>query len=298
MKYVQAVSIFHKFMSRGVRCHTRRVSESDVASGWQLDTIDPITSMDFSGLLTAIGIDADDSPGAALTWFTDYEFKEALYVDDRFEMYLVYYSGSDPHNPPIQRPLRKYSWNYGGLIVFDPDGSSASHQIRFTNPSLQSPPSTFPLQNLPNPEENACPGDGPMSTNLSDSSRELVKYYYLDILGRNPDSIGWNNWTANIAPCIFEWNCLRIARPNVGVQFFWGDEFRQQIAQIDPVMASGTGPDYNRRFVYWCYRKLLRREPDQTGWDNWTNTLNATGDYNSVVFGFIYSSEYRNRQFQ
>lgn len=136
-----------------------------------------------------------------------------------------------------------------------------------------------------------------MSTNLSDSSRELVKFYYDDILLRNPDTLGWNNWTSNIAQCIFEWNCLRIARPNVGVQFFWSNEFRQNISQIDPIMAAGPGSsaDYNRRFVYWCYVALLDRFPDPQGWDNWTNTLNATGDYNAVVFGFIYSTEYRNR---
>ena len=148
--------------------------------------------------------------------------------------------------------------------------------------------------------EVPCPGDGALSTNPIDSSRELVKYYYLDILNRNPDTIGWNNWTSNIAQCIFEWNCLRIQRPNVAVQFLWSYEFRQQIAQDDPKMAAGPdGTDeYNRRFVYWCYKKLLRREPDYDGYNNWVNTLNATGDYNAVVFGFIYSYDYRNRAFQ
>jgi len=298
VKYVQAVSLFHKFMSRGVRCHTRRTSEFDVASGWQLDTKDPITSLDFAGeVLTAIGIDANDSPGVPLTWFTDYEFKEVLYVDDRFEMYLVYYSGNDPHSPPIQRVLGKYAWNYGGLVVFDHDDiNGGQHRIRFRNPVLQSPPSSFPLQTYSNPEEGACPGST-LSDNKSDSARELVKYYYLDILKRNPDTIGWNNWTVNIAQCIFDWNCLRVARPNVGVQFLWSYEFRNRIADVDPKMAAGPDgtSEYNRRFVYWCYKTLLDREPDYDGYNNWVNTLNATGDYNAVVFGFIYSNDYRNR---
>jgi len=89
-----------------------------------------------------------------------------------------------------------------------------------------------------------------------------------------------------------------MARPEVAVKFFWGGEFRQQIASIDPKMAAGPdgSAEYNRRFVYWCYRTLLDREPDYDGYNNYVNTLNATGDYNAVVFNFIYSVEYRNRQ--
>ena len=76
----------------------------------------------------------------------------------------------------------------------------------------------------------------------------------------------------------------------------WGYEFRGiALANDDSVMAAGpdNSPEYNRRFVYWCYRTLLGRYPDAQGWDNATSKLNSTGDYAAVVFDIIYSTEYR-----
>jgi len=312
VKFVQAISTLRKRYEMGLRCDTHRTDEGNIASGWQLDTTDPYSEglgalQRFSILGTPLApgsdfsIATDDFPGSALTRVFDYQFVHAMYIDDRFETYVVYFAGDSAGTPLFQRPLAKLVWNWGGLVVFDADG----HHIRYSNAAPgnrtgEATNSMVAMQgNVLNNSDVPCPGDGPLSTNRIDSSRELVKYYYRDILGRNPDSIGWNNWTSNISQCVFEWSCLRTARPNTGVQFFWGYEFRQQIAQEDPVMAAGPGTsaEYNRRFVYWCYKKLLRRDPDEMGWNNWTNTLNATGDYNAVVFGFIYSSEYRDRPF-
>jgi len=172
VKYVQAYSMFHKLMSRGIRCETSRSSEADVASGWRADRQDPTKDIysldsfnDFSGLLTSIGIDENDSPQRVLTHFYDDEFVDALYVDDRAETYLVYYSGSDPYNPPIQRPLAKYAWNWGGLVVFDWNGVDAVHHLRSTNPVVSSPSSPFPL-NLPgSKDEVPCPDGTPFTNN-------------------------------------------------------------------------------------------------------------------------------------
>ena len=299
VKYVQATSTFHKLMSRGIRCVTRRVSEADVASGWELDTIDPITFLDFSGLLTAIGIDADDSPGRSLTRFTDYEFVESLYVDDRFEMYLVYYAGNAA-DPVIQRSLAKYAWNYGGLVVFDPDeANGGQHRIRFTNPVLQSPPSALPLRSDSNPQDATCPGGPTMSDHPIDSSRELVKYYYLDILKRSPDASGWNYHTSRVAQCVFDLGCNITMRTHVALGFLFSPEFIQ--LSNDPVMANPPGSpnfnasEYNPRFIFWCYNRFLERAPDSGGFDYYMNILNTSGDYSRVVFGFIYSPEYRSR---
>lgn len=55
--------------------------------------------------------------------------------------------------------------------------------------------------------------------------------------------------------------------------------------------------EYNRRFIFWCYRSFLRRDPDPASWDAWTNILNSSGDYASIVYGFVYSAEYRDRLF-
>ncbi len=52
---------------------------------------------------------------------------------------------------------------------------------------------------------------------------------------------------------------------------------------------------FNRGFVSMLYFGLLRRNPDATGFNNWLTQLNSTGDQRSIVFGFIYSTEYRSR---
>jgi hypothetical protein len=52
---------------------------------------------------------------------------------------------------------------------------------------------------------------------------------------------------------------------------------------------------FNRGFVSMLYFGYLHRDPDTIGFDNWLQTLNQTGDYRHLTFGFIYSTEYRSR---
>jgi hypothetical protein len=56
---------------------------------------------------------------------------------------------------------------------------------------------------------------------------------------------------------------------------------------------------YNRGFVSMMYFGFVRRDPDQTGFNNYMNNLNQAGDWNQkvrqMVFDFIYSTEYRGR---
>lgn len=232
--------------------------------------------------------------------YNDWDFVDSLYVDDRFEMYLVYYT-MDPRTPGIQRPLAKLVWNWGGLVVFDSNG----FHIRYTNvpPTSRTSQATISMVtmqgNVADNSDVPCPGGPALTSNRIDSSRELVKYHYLDILNRNPDGPGWDGWTSTIAQCVFDLNCIVTKRSNLGLGFFFSPEFTQYISQVDPVMANPPGSPnfnpqvYNPRFVYWCYKKILEREPDQPNWDNWTNVLNSNGDYSQVVNGFIDSAEYR-----
>jgi Domain of unknown function (DUF4214) len=73
---------------------------------------------------------------------------------------------------------------------------------------------------------------------------------------------------------------------------------------VDPIMANPPGTPnfnaaaYNRRFIWWCYDRFLRREPEPEYWDAWTNNLNSSGDYASIIYGFIYSAEYRNKTYE
>jgi hypothetical protein len=49
-------------------------------------------------------------------------------------------------------------------------------------------------------------------------------------------------------------------------------------------------------FVTMEYFGYLHRDPDVIGYQNWVNTLAANpSDYRHMIFGFIYSTEYRQR---
>ncbi|MBD0373050.1 MAG: DUF4214 domain-containing protein [Pyrinomonadaceae bacterium] len=60
---------------------------------------------------------------------------------------------------------------------------------------------------------------------------------------------------------------------------------------------------FYRGFVTMEYFGYLRRDPDQAGWTDWVDVLEhgrasagiAPGDYRHLIFGFVYSVEYRER---
>jgi hypothetical protein len=53
---------------------------------------------------------------------------------------------------------------------------------------------------------------------------------------------------------------------------------------------------FNRAFVSMQYFGYLRRDPDTIGFQNWLNTLNADpSNFRHMIFGFLYSTEYRQR---
>jgi hypothetical protein len=44
------------------------------------------------------------------------------------------------------------------------------------------------------------------------------------------------------------------------------------------------------------YFGYLRRDPDAVGFQNWVNTLNADpSNFRHMIFGFLFSNEYRQR---
>jgi hypothetical protein len=51
---------------------------------------------------------------------------------------------------------------------------------------------------------------------------------------------------------------------------------------------------FNEAFVVMQYHGYLRRDPDILYLD-WINTMNQTGDYRTMINGFVNSGEYRNR---
>jgi hypothetical protein len=60
---------------------------------------------------------------------------------------------------------------------------------------------------------------------------------------------------------------------------------------------------FYRAFVAMQYFGYLRRDPEPAGYDDWVDVLTngrasagvAPGDYRHLIFGFIYSIEYRQR---
>jgi hypothetical protein len=327
VKFVQAISIFQKKMQRGLSCNTRRTSEANIDSGWQLDG-DPLSTefgatMYFSvlgsGLFpgSSLSIGAHDSPGNALTGFVDADFVDAVYEDDRFETYVVYFADHNQGQPFLQRPIGRLRWNWGGLVVFDENTPGTyRHRLRFTNSimgTLTGEATTAPMVSMQgnwsgNPRV-PCAGGPPVSFNAVDSSRQLVKEYYQRILGRPPDGMGWDGWTGHLAQCVFDLDCNVARRSSVALGFFWSPEFIQQMNAIDPqtglpvdsVMANPPGSQnfdagqYNPRFVHWCYQKFLNRDEDPGGLAWYSSYLNSSGDYAGVVYAFIYSNEYRNQ---
>jgi hypothetical protein len=51
---------------------------------------------------------------------------------------------------------------------------------------------------------------------------------------------------------------------------------------------------FNEAFVVMMYFGYLHRDPDAL-YQTWVNKLNTTGNYRDMVFGFVYSPEYRDR---
>jgi Domain of unknown function (DUF4214) len=304
IKYVQAVSAYRKQVKGGnLLCSTRRSSPTDVASGWQLDTEDPYVFTEYPVRRFSEGNDLTmltvDFPNQALTFIAPWEHVDALEIDDRFQMYVVYFT-FDPRFPSISRVLGKLDWNFGGLVVFDRPGS---HQIRsnyVTPRNITGEATTSMVTMQGNVRDNnmlPCPGASPITTNRIDATRYFVRQHYLDFLAREPDLDGWNWWTSEITECAFDLNCIHTERIHIGHAFFL---VANSVLQ-DPDLANPPGTPgfnaatYNRAFVRHCYLNYLRREPDPEGWDHWTNELNSYGNYWHIIDAFQLAPQYRER---
>lgn len=54
-------------------------------------------------------------------------------------------------------------------------------------------------------------------------------------------------------------------------------------------------PEYNRAYVRLCYTTYLEHEPQNGEEQGWINFINSTGDYTTLIGGFVNSPEYRSK---
>jgi hypothetical protein len=71
---------------------------------------------------------------------------------------------------------------------------------------------------------------------------------------------------------------------------------RAQVLREIVELPSVTDKFFIRAFVAMQYFGYLRRDPDTVGYDNWVATLTTDpSNFRHMIFGFIYSDEYRHR---
>jgi hypothetical protein len=75
-----------------------------------------------------------------------------------------------------------------------------------------------------------------------------------------------------------------------------GTESRAQVLRDVVETQAVSDRFFIRAFVAMQYFGYLRRDPDSIGFQNWVNTLNADpSNVRHMIFGFLYSTEYRQR---
>ncbi|MGC9457622.1 MAG: DUF4214 domain-containing protein [Halothiobacillaceae bacterium] len=104
--------------------------------------------------------------------------------------------------------------------------------------------------------------------NLSDT--QFVNLVYQNVLGRTPDAEGLNYWVGQLQS--------GMSRGALMVGFSESAEYQAR--------------SYNQVQVTMIYQGMLRRVPDQAGFDYWVQALNAGDSALALITSFLGSSEY------
>ena len=102
----------------------------------------------------------------------------------------------------------------------------------------------------------------------------FVTLIYNNVLGRTPDTAGYNAWLAQL-------NSGAMTRGQVMLGFSESAEYQVK--------------SYNSVYVTMMYVGMLRRSPEQAGFDAWAAYLNAGMSSTGLIDGFIAAPEYRGR---
>ncbi len=106
------------------------------------------------------------------------------------------------------------------------------------------------------------------------TNEQFVTLLYWNVLERAPDSGGFVYWTNQL-------NSGRMTRGEVMLGFSESQEYKNKIA--------------NSVYVTMAYVGMLRRAPDQEGFNYWLGLMNSEQSELSLIEGFLYSEEYANR---
>ncbi|HUR20443.1 MAG TPA: DUF4214 domain-containing protein [Vicinamibacterales bacterium] len=105
------------------------------------------------------------------------------------------------------------------------------------------------------------------------NNTQFVTLIYQNVMGRAPDANGLAYWAGQLAS--------GVTRGSVMLSFSESPEYK---AVIDSEV-----------YVTMTYAGMLRRAPDQGGFDFWANQLDATKSASGLIGGFVASPEYRAR---
>lgn len=106
------------------------------------------------------------------------------------------------------------------------------------------------------------------------SNAGFITYCYQVVLGRQPDSGGYNYWLGQLDSG---------ARNRGEVMLAFSESAEYQAASL------------NRVWMSMLYHGMFRRTPDQGGYDFWLGQLDAGWSLDQVIPYFFYSTEYRLR---
>lgn len=117
---------------------------------------------------------------------------------------------------------------------------------------------------------------------LSLKTDQFVANLYYVTLNRAPDGTGLQDWDGYLRPYYSQGPAQFLAAAKIVAGGFFGSQ--------EYVNRNRSNSEY----VYDLYRTYLNREPDQGGWDAWTNALNNGASRQLVQQGFADSSEFAN----
>jgi hypothetical protein len=301
VKFKQGTTVYAKELIEGrLQCTTSRTDPNVYATGWGLDTVDPLVTgyqytkgPQYFSNVTSVSMTQFDPPGAALqTGYLVPHKMDALVEDNWFEDYVFYFVGSNPGTPTFEypqplrftnspNPIDRLAWRWGGYVVWDPYQSTSYRQIYSTSTSPGPITATgasgaVPLSrviNSDNPLTVLCPG-APDTYNPIDDNQFFVYSLYEDLFLRQPDPNGELFWTAQITSvCGLDTLCiygnrsgpygqrLAVAKAN-----FYSDEFKVKYPYAADLANPPGSPNfnastYNPAYIRALYIGFLKRDP-------------------------------------